>query len=246
MVPHREPLAASQSARRFRLGDDAGLTERPIDFTLGDMERGRVMRGIRAASIVLVLAAIVAQALALSNANAFNATRFFAFFTIQSNLVGVAALAWVLADRDKPRSRALELLRGAAAVYLTITFFVVIFLLSGVDVQLQLGWVDFVLHKFFPVVVVLDWILDPPRTRLGFRDVAVWLVYPLVWTALTIVRGAVDGWYPYPFLDPAHGGYGQVAVTVVAVTIGFVVVSAITIGIGNARRGSAQAVQPAI
>ena len=209
------------------------------------METGRALTAIGAASIALVLTAIVAQALALANANAFNATRFFAFFAIQRNLVGVAAFAWVLANRDKPRSRALELLRGAAAVYLTITFFVVIFLLSGVDVQLQLGWVDFVLHKLFPVVVLLDWIFDPPQTRLGLRDVAVWLVYPLAWTALTIVRGAIDGWYPYPFLDPAHGGYGQVAVTVVAVTRGFVVISAIAIGVGNARRGSAQAPQPA-
>jgi len=114
------------------------------------MESGRALTAIGAASIALVLTAIVAQALALANANAFNATRFFAFFTIQSNLVGVAAFAWVLANRDKPRSRALELLRGAAAMYLTITFFVVIFLLSGVDVQVQLGWVDFVLHKLFP------------------------------------------------------------------------------------------------
>jgi hypothetical protein len=38
----------------------------------------------------------------------------------------------------------------------------------------------------------------------------------------------------------------QVAVTVVAVTLGFVVISAIAIGVGNARRGSAQAPQPAI
>jgi hypothetical protein len=71
------------------------------------MERGRVLLAVRAASIVLVLAAIVAQALALANANAFNASRFFAFFTIQSNLVGVAALAWVLANRDKPPQSAI-------------------------------------------------------------------------------------------------------------------------------------------
>jgi hypothetical protein len=53
----------------------------------------------------------------------------------------------MLATRDGPRSRTLEVLRGAAALYLTVTFFVVIFLLSGVDVGLQLAWVDFVLHK---------------------------------------------------------------------------------------------------
>ncbi|MCI0584267.1 MAG: Pr6Pr family membrane protein, partial [Chloroflexi bacterium] len=173
------------------------------------------------------------------------ATRFFAFFTIQSNLIGVAAFAWVLLNGDKARSRGLELLRGASAVYLTVTFFVVIFLLSNVDVQLQLPWVDFVLHKLFPVIVVLDWIVDPPRVRLTYRDALIWIVYPLVWTGLTLVRGAADGWYPYPFLDPANGGYGQVAITAVAVTIGFLLIAVAWIYVGNARSRAGQRVQPA-
>ena len=61
-----------------------------------------------------------------------------------------------------------------------MTFVVVIVLLSGVDVQLQLVWVDVVLHKLFPVVVVLDWIIDPPIRRLSARDALLWLGYPLV------------------------------------------------------------------
>lgn len=80
-------------------------------------------------------------------------------------------------------------------------------LLSGADLQLAVPCVDFVLHKLFPVIVVVDWIVDPPVTRLNFRQALVWLVYPLIWTGFTIVRGAIDGWYPYPFLDPANGGY---------------------------------------
>jgi hypothetical protein len=106
-------------------------------------------------------------------------------------------------------------------------------------VGLQLGWVDFVLHKLFPVIVVLDWIVDPPTVHLAPRDAITWLVYPLIWTGLTLVRGAADGWYPYPFLDPANGGYGQVAVTAIAVTIGFFVISLVMIAVGNSRRGQA-------
>ncbi len=199
------------------------------------MERDRVLTVVRAGSVVLVVAAIVAQAVTLVNSNVFDATRFFAFFTIQSNLIGVAAFAWLLANGRRPRTRGLELLRGAAAIYLTVTFFVVMFLLSGVDVQLQLVWVDFVLHKLFPIIVVLDWIVDPPTTRLTYRDAVLWLVYPLIWTAVTLVRGAKDGWYPYPFLNPANGGYGQVALTVVAVIVAFVLIAGITIAIGNGR-----------
>ena len=111
-----------------------------------------------------------------------------------------------------------------------------IVLLSDVDVQLQVNWAEFTLHKLFPVVVVLDWIVDPPRVPLGLRDAVVWLVYPIAWTAVTMVRGAVDGWYPYPFLDPANGGYVSVAVAVVAITIGFLALSAAMVVIGDRRR----------
>ena len=66
-----------------------------------------------------------------------------------------------------------------------------IFLLSGVDVQLQLVWVDIVLHKIFPFIVVLDWIVDPPTTRLTSRDTLLWLAYPLVWMVTMAFK-------PYP------------------------------------------------
>jgi len=203
------------------------------------------LTAIRAATVAVVIVAIVAQGAVLVGEGAFNPTRFFAFFTIQSNLIGVAAFVLLLLHRRPGRPRWLESLRGAAAVYLTVTFFVVIFLLSGVDVQLQLGWVDFVLHKLFPVVFVADYLLDPPRSKLTLRDAALWLVYPIVWVALTLVRGTIDGWYPYPFLDPANGGYGAVAVTVVAITVGFLVISAIHVWLGNARRPHGPESRPA-
>ncbi len=209
------------------------------------MDRLNILTLVRAVSVVIVVAAILVQAAVLADNGAFDATRFLAFFTIQSNLIGVAAFVVLLALRGATRSRGVELLRGAAAVYLTITFFVVIVLLSGVDVGLQLGWVDVALHKFFPIVVVLDWALDPPKVRLVPRDALLWLAYPLAWTGVTMVRGALDGWYPYPFLDPANGGYGQVLLTAVAITVAFVVVALAILALGNARIGRTAATQPA-
>lgn len=59
------------------------------------MNRPAFLPALRLTSVILVLAAIVAQAVVLADVGAFDATRFFAFFTIQSNLVGVAALVWL-------------------------------------------------------------------------------------------------------------------------------------------------------
>ena len=118
-------------------------------------------------------------------------------------------------------SRRVDLLRGAAVVYLVVTFVVVILFLSGEDLQVAVPWVDFIVHKLVPVYLVIDWLIDPPSTRLTGRQTMAWLVFPLIWVAVTLVRGAVDGWYPYPFLDPAHGGYASVAVYVVGIFVGF-------------------------
>ena len=63
------------------------------------MDKRTILTITRAASVVLVIAAIVVQAFVLADAGRFDATRFFAFFTIQSNLIGVAAFSWLLATR---------------------------------------------------------------------------------------------------------------------------------------------------
>ncbi|HET9344929.1 MAG TPA: Pr6Pr family membrane protein [Candidatus Limnocylindrales bacterium] len=208
------------------------------------MGKGQVLTVIRLATIVVTLAAIGWAVSETASAGTFAPTRFFAYFTIQSNLIVVALYAWLVANGDRPRTRGLEKFRGAAASYMTVVFFVVIFLLPNVDVGLRLAWVDAVLHKVVPIVVVLDWLVDPPGVRLSARDALAWIAYPLLWAGLTLVRGAVDGWYPYPFLDPANGGYGMVALMVVAITVGFLVVAAFFIWVGSVRSRT-QVAQPA-
>jgi hypothetical protein len=207
---------------------------------------------IRLVSVVATLFAIVVASSAAASSGSFDPSRFYAYFTIQSNLIGVVALLWAFQRRNAPPSRRLDLFRGAATTYLTVTFFVVILFLQDEDLQLQVAWIDAVLHRVMPVVLVLDWLIDPPDTHLRYRDALWWLVYPVAWLAFTLVRGASDGWYPYPFLDPANGGYGSVAAMVVGITIGFFVLSAVYIWLGNWRaghttpRGDLQEPQPAV
>ena len=205
------------------------------------MPRRRILTLVRAGSAALVLIAISYQIRVIVDAGSFQPTRFFAYFTIQSNLIGVVAFAWLLANGDRPRSHALEVFRGAAVAYLMVTFVVFWLLLSEADVGLGASWVDIVLHKVFPIVVVADWLIDPPQVRLTARDAVVWLAYPIAWTVVTLVRGAVDGWYPYPFIDPANGGYASVAITIVAITLGFLVLAGLLVWLSNVRRGAAEA-----
>ena len=85
---------------------------------------------------------------------------------------------------------AVDRLRGAVVVYLIVTFFVVIVLLSDAELQLAIPWVDVVLHKIVPIAVVVDWLLAPPPSRIDAGTAAAWLKFPAAWLTLTLLRGA--------------------------------------------------------
>ena len=193
---------------------------------------------------LLALAAILVQLADLAGKGVLNPVNYFSYFTIQSNLIGVAVFLIGVAGWRAARSPTMDLARGGSVVYLTITFVVFAVLLSGTDVDTAIPWVDTVLHKIFPIVVIVDWLIDPPLARRTFRQSLVWLVYPLAWLAYTLVRGAVAAWYPYPFLDPANGGYGSVAAYVVAILAFGVLLCWIVVTIGNAL-GSRRPAAPA-
>ena len=209
------------------------------------MDRMSPLTQVRAFTGVLTLVAIGAQLKTTFDAGVLNPVNFFSYFTIQSNLIGAAVLLYLAVRGGAPRSARVDWWRGAACVYLTVTFFVVIFLLSTTDVGLQLPWVDVVLHKVVPIVVVADYLIDPPTTRLSISDGLLWLAYPLIWLAYTMVRGPIAEWYPYPFLDPGGGGYGPVAVTVVAILVAGAVLSAAYVWLGNLRGGGRSPIAPA-
>lgn len=216
-------------------GQEPVVDQRSRDRSVSPRVAPTAIAAYRAAFGVLTLVAIAVQMSTLIGDGRFIPTRFFAFFTILSNLYGALLLLALAVRWRAPRSPLMDLLRGASVVYLVVTFIVVIVLLSGADLQLAIPWVDFVLHKVLPVVVVIDWIIDPPVDRLGLREVGAWLVFPALWIVFTLARGALDGWYPYPFLDPAHGGYVVVAAYCVAILVGFLAIAAVTVAIGNLR-----------
>ena len=197
------------------------------------MDRTRIVAGYRVVFAVLTLAAIAYQAWWLIDRGTFDAINFFSYFTIQSNLIAVAVFLIGAARWRETPTIGWELVRGAALLYMTVTLVVFSLLLSGSDVDTAVVWVNTVVHKLFPLVLLIDWILDPPRHRISIRDSLVWLVYPLAWLAYTMVRGALVGWYPYPFLDPANGGFGTVALYVVAILVFGVVLCAVLATAGN-------------
>jgi hypothetical protein len=196
--------------------------------------RRAVVAGYRVVFAVLTLVAIVAQAASLANQGAFNPGNFFSFFTIQSNLIAVGLLVAGVVMWRADRSPALDFLRGAAVVYMTVTGIVYFLLLRNTDVDTALSWVNSVVHELMPLVIVADWLIDPPRTRITVWSGLLWLSYPLVWIVYTLIRGAITNWYPYPFVNPANGGYASVALTSAVIAVFTAALCVGVVAVGNA------------
>ena len=184
---------------------------------------------------------------ATTASSGFQKANFFSFFTIQSNILGVVALLLLVLVRRAERTPAFDGARGAAVLYMAITGVVFALLLTGLQEELQttIPWVDFVVHKLMPVVLVVDWLLDPPRHRLPRWTALASLAYPLAWLAYTLPRGEIVDWYPYPFVDVSTHGYRSVLASCVVLTIGFAAAAFALLWIGNRRvRSSSKVAAP--
>lgn len=181
----------------------------------------RLVAGYRLVVAAVVLIAVGAQFANAAAAN-YSAANFFSFFTIQSNLLGAASFVVAALTPRRPRqSFGLSLFRGAATLYMAITGVVFSLLLRGLEESLQttVPWINTVLHYLFPLIIVVDWLLDRTVRGLRTRDGLLFLVYPIAYLAYSLIRGPIVDWYPYPFIDPRPNGYGQVLVGALVVAV---------------------------
>lgn len=207
------------------------------------MSRSLAVRAYRLAAALLVLAAIAYRLqLGLSGAR-FSTTDFFSYFTELSNLYAAGLFLALGLRGERPRSAALESARGAAVLYMLTTGIVFLVLLSKGAVTSE--WVNTVLHRVMPVAVALDWLIDPPRVRLTARAAIVWMAFPTLYIAYTLIRGPLVHWYPYFFVDPGRAhGYGWVAIAVIAIGLGMLAMGALVAWVGNRRGAPATAPAP--
>jgi hypothetical protein len=199
------------------------------------MDGRSAINAYRLGFAILTIVAIVVQAADLQARGVLVPQNFLSYFTIQSNLIAVAVFLVGVAWWRTASTPVWELVRGASVLHMTVTFVVFAVLLSGTDVDTAIPWVNAVVHQVMPLAVIADWLIDPPRRHIPFRTSLRWLTFPLLWVGYTLVRGTTAGWYPYPFLDPANGGYGSVAGYIVAILIFGIALSALIAWVGNRR-----------
>lgn len=139
--------------------------------------------------------------------------RLFSYFTILSN-VGIGLVSVLLARDPARDGRLLRVAHLDALLCIVVTGIVYNTVLAGTVPGLtQAGQLSNVLlHLASPVLAVVVWLLVGPRPRVDARTVGWSVVGPLAWIGYTFARGAVAGWYPYPFLDVGELGLARALV----------------------------------
>ena len=124
------------------------------------------------------------------------------YYTFQSNIIVVVVCLIGALSRGRG-SELRSVLRGGATLWILVTGLVYHFMLSshyqwtGLFVYSNLA-----MHYVTPIAFVIDWLLFESKGLLRPAWPLYWLVYPLLYLVGSELRGAIDGFYPYWFVNP--------------------------------------------
>lgn len=197
------------------------MTAETTKAHVSPLEWDRAVRIVHLVLAVIVLASLIAQIVLVvtggadANSGRTDAdlsvgarlVRLFSYFTIDSNLIVlvVAILLVVKPDRDGGLWRVARLDSLLSIVITGLVYAIVLapmVHLSGVAL-----WVTIGLHYISPWLTLAAWLLLGPRPRITWPTVGYAFIWPACWIGYTFARGAVSGWYPYPFLNADDLGY---------------------------------------
>jgi hypothetical protein len=91
------------------------------------------------------------------------------------------------------------------------------------------------LHSLLPFLSALYWLLFVPRFHPTLKKCLLWLIYPLCYLAVTLWRGSISDFYPYPFINVSKLGYPHVFFNSALLVFGFAILMAIFVTINHRR-----------
>ncbi len=181
------------------------------------MSAFKLVGGIRVLVATALLAAVVWQITDRLIHNLFRPAEYFSYFSIQGTLICAVVLAvtGVRAIRGLSETKLITLTRLSTTVYVVVISVVYNALLRGGAGDIRDAGYKWpvlpneIIHVWGPILMLLDWLLIAGFSSVRLRA-AFWVVlYPVAWILFSVIRGNIDGWWAYWFLDPNDkGGVG--------------------------------------
>ncbi|WP_316748097.1 Pr6Pr family membrane protein [Pedobacter gandavensis] len=163
-------------------------------------------------------------------------TRYFSYFTILTNIMVALCFTLLWLNFDKKEQRFYSNPKNLAAVALYISVVGIIY-----NLILRFTWqpkgiqllVDELLHAFLPALFLIYWLIFAPKSNLKSKNALEWLIYPFAYLVFILARGAISGFYPYPFMDVNTFGYDKVLLNSFYLLMVFLVLSLLLIWVGK-------------
>lgn len=154
------------------------------------------------------------------------------FFTILTNLLVAITMSFIAAGR-----RVSAFVQSGAVLAIILVGVVYALLLRG-TVQLSGAAIlaDFLLHVVVPIAAAAYWLAFSPKIGLSWRDPLLWSLYPLAYFGYALLRGSIDGRYPYPFMNLDQLGLARTLLNALGIAIGFILAGWLMVAIGRRVR----------
>lgn len=139
------------------------------------------------------------------------------YYTIWTNLMVGAVMGLTAAGRSPGPGW-----HGAAALHIVCVAVVYHALLASQ--WNPTGWravSDFGLHTLAPALMAVWWGAWADKAALRPSHALLWMCWPVAYSLVAMTRGALTGWYPYPFLQVATLGLGPVLVNIAVMGVAF-------------------------
>lgn len=158
------------------------------------------------------------------------------YFTVLTNLAATLALTASASGHRGGLGRFFAQPQVHTAIAMSIIVVAAIYHLLLRQLWQPQGWQvvgDDALHTVMPLLFVLHWWLAVPKANLRWRRVLAWQIYPAGYFVYALARGAINGWYPYPFVDVHALGYLHVLGNAVGVLLVFIATGLLLVALGR-------------
>lgn len=143
------------------------------------------------------------------------------YFTITTNLLVAIVFTGIALRRAAFES---SRLLGGTLLNILLVAIVYALLLRGLhhpkgDSDLA----NTLMHQATPAMVTVFWFAFVRKGMFRWRDPLLWALYPLVYFLYALVRGAIEGRYPYPFINVVQIGWPRTLENAAMIAVAFII-----------------------
>lgn len=161
---------------------------------------------------------------------------YLSYFTVLTNILCAVCLTAILLFQNTALGRFFSKSSTITAITIYILVVGIIYNLSLRGLVELNGWhaaANELLHVVSPLLFLGLWLFFVDKAQLNYKQASGWLIYPLCYVVMTIIRGAIINEYPYPFINVVKLGYPKAIINTAIIMLIFWLLSLLFIFIGK-------------